>query len=93
MDDKVLRDLGVEQVEELDEDLFGPALGDQAQDLAGVNEEGGGQAEGAVADVFELPLEHVARFTRWQIGTDSLQGLDRGHLIHAYHHPALGGDW
>jgi hypothetical protein len=53
VDDLLLGDVGVKEIEEVDKDLLGPGWRDQAEDLAGVDEESGGEAAGALPDIFD----------------------------------------
>jgi hypothetical protein len=83
--------VGMEPVEEAGEHLGGAPGGDQAEDVAGMDLEAGGEAAGAVANVLRFALDEFARATQGQFGMTALQSLDRGLLVEAPDRPVGGG--
>jgi hypothetical protein len=65
---------------ELSEVFFGAAAADLSGDLSASHVEGGNQALGSVAAVFELAALNPARHHR-QVWGDAFKGLDPGHLV------------
>jgi hypothetical protein len=78
-----LGDVGIEQVEKVEEDLLRPAQGDHADDLSGMHEQAGREAAGAVADVLNRAPTELARPTGESVRESPLQGLHAGLLVGA----------
>jgi len=68
VDDLPAGDVCIEQVEEVQEDLLRTSRRDHAHDLAGVDEEPGGQATGAVTDVLDGAPAELAGSSWEQVG-------------------------